>query len=330
VPAASAPDVSLVVLNWQDEAATARCVSSLRNLDGSARCEIIVVDNASTAASRAGLAALDDVRIVALETNEGFAGGMNAGIAAASAPYVALFNNDLIVERSWLSAGLRSLQSPEVGVVGGAALAWDGTGPPAADAAPLAMVHVDPDRGFAVLGAAPKTEKVVAAVDGSNVLGRRELLDRLGGFDPAYFAYGEDVDLCARAWALGYASLFNPAMKVWHRRGSSSDRVPRQRAFWAARNHMLTVAKHFPERSWGATVARVAREDLSAAVLGHPGGARARGSSPLGRDERLGLVQASWWAARHHRALRASRAATIAAGQHDEGYQGRLRALAIA
>ena len=147
--------------------------------------------------------------------------------------HIALLNNDLVVDPAWLIEGIRVLRDPTVGVVGGAALEWDGSGPPNHESGALAMTGVDPDGGFAVLGAAPPTERRMAGVDGSNLLARANLLHRLNGFDADYFAYGEDIDLCARAWALGFATVFSPAMKVWHRRGASSDRVPRQRAFWA-------------------------------------------------------------------------------------------------
>ena len=103
------------------------------------------------------------------------------------------------------------------------------------------------------------------------------LLRRLSGFDADYFAYYEDIDLCARSWALGYATVFNPAMRVWHRRGASSDRVPRQRAFWAARNQMVTVAKHFPNHAWRKTVLQLAWDHFLGSVLGHAGGIRTQG-----------------------------------------------------
>lgn len=333
------PIASLVVLNWHNENATALCVASLCKLEGADGCEIVVVDNESTTSSREALGRLDRVRVVPLATNRGFAGGMNAGIAAARGEFVGLFNNDLVVEPGWLRKGLRALEDTRVGIVGGPQFPWDGEGPSAVEATEpreaqqnanvpgLAMVHVDPERGFAVLGPAPAERRLVAGVDGCNLLARAGLLRQLGGFDPDYFAYGEDVDLCARAWALGYATMFEPAMKVWHRRGASSDRVARQRAFWAARNQVTTVAKHFMETSWRRTAALVTFQHLSDALVGHPGGIRSESAVRLSHDERVGRVQAALWTVSHARWLAAKRAATIAAGQHDEGYTEHLRGL---
>jgi|SRR5579875_1053010 len=319
---------SLVVLNWQAEEATARCVDSLQRLDGYEDCELIVVDNESTPASRRALCQLEGAKVVPLQANLGYAGGMNAGIFCAQADVVAIFNNDLVVDRSWLREGLRVLQDPAVGIVGGAEFSWDGASELRPGAEILGMSRVDPERGFAVLGPMAHQERAVAGVDGNNLLARSDLLRRLGGFDESYFAYYEDVDLCARAWALGYETVFCPSMLVWHRRGSSSDRVPTKRAFWAARNHLLTVAKHFPEPSWPRTVVAVALEDLADALLGHTGGLRSRGAERLSLAQRAGRVAAVAWAVLHARDLAAKRAQTIASGQHDESYTAHLRQLA--
>jgi len=319
---------SIVVLNWKDEVATARCVASVRKLEGVEDCEIIVVDNESTEVSRRALTALGDLRLLPLDTNRGFAGGMNAALEIARGAHIALLNNDLVVDPAWLNEGLRVLRDPTAGIVGGAALEWDGSGQPSHESDALAMTVVDPDGGAAVLGAAPLTERQMAGVDGSNLLARADLLRSLRGFDPDYFAYGEDIDLCARAWALGFATVFSPAMKVWHRRGASSDRVPRQRAFWSARNQMFTVAKHFPDDIWRRLVFRLALDHLSSAVLGRAGGLRAQNAVRLDRSQRIGLAQAACWTAINWQALHAKRRSTIEAGQHDEGYTDRLRTLA--
>ena len=321
------PTASLIVLNWRGEQATSRCVASLHRLEGAEECEILVVDNESTAHSRRALAHLEGVKVVPLAENRGFAGGMNAGIAAARGRFVALFNNDLVVGSAWLTQGLQVLEDPAVGIVGGPELPWDGEGAPESQEGGLALVQMDPGRGFTVLGPAPAERKVVAAIDGCNIFARAELLRRLDGFDPDYFAYYEDVDLCARAWALGYKTVFEPGMRVWHRRGHSSDQVARQRAFWSARNQIINIAKHFPETRWRRAAAVVAWEHLLDAIVGHPGGLRNKRTERLSWDRRLGRAQGALWAGSHAGWLSAKRSATIAAGQHDEGFTERLRAL---
>lgn len=316
---------SLVVLNWQDEASTIRCVASLRGLDRASDSEIIVVDNASTAASREALSSLG-VRVIPLPTNRGFAGGMNAGIEAARGTYIGLFNNDVLVDRAWLAEALHVMEDSSVGLVGGHAIEWDGSDDLTRQGAALAMIKVDPTRGFGVLGPAPPWECRVPGLDGSNLLARADLLRRLGGFDEAYFAYHEDIDLSARVSNHGFDLVLTPAMKVLHQRGHSSDDVPYRRAFWAARNQCFTIAKHFPAGSWSSTVARVTVDNLIAAILGTRSGLRGRETSPvIGWHTRIGLAVGAAWVATHPRTLIRMRRRAIADGHHAEEYAARLR-----
>ena len=319
---------TLIVLNWKDEASTARCVASLRMVDRADECAIVVVDNESTSVSREALEALG-VEVIPLPTNSGFAGGMNAGIRAARSEYIALFNNDLVVDSSWLATGLRLLEQPKVGMVGGHAIEWDGISRPSVNGEALALTVIDPERGYGILGLAPPVEREVAGLDGSNILARTELLQRLGGFDEAYFAYGEDIDLSARVLNAGYDLILTPSMKVWHKRGNSSDRIPYKRAYLSRRNQCFTIAKHFPAQSWWRVVIAQTLDNAARGVLGTHSGMRGwKGSPRLSRESRVGMVMAAAWVASHPHKLIAMRRRAIAKGQHVENYRDKLRAMA--
>jgi N-acetylglucosaminyl-diphospho-decaprenol L-rhamnosyltransferase len=320
--------VTLVVLNWKNEAATARCVDSLRAMEFAELCEIVVVDNESTPKSRAALRDLG-VRTIPLQTNRGFAGGMNAGIAAARGAVVGLLNNDLVADGAWLAEGLRVLADESVGMVGGRAFVWDGSSNLVDDGFGEALVYVDADRGFGILGDAPPNEQRTAGVDGSNILARSELLKRLGGFDESFFAYSEDIDLSARVLAAGCEIVFTPAMKVWHRKGTSSDQVPYRRAYWATRNQYYVIAKHLPKSVWVRALLAVTFENLAAVLLGHRGGFRSPGRR-IRRAERWGMTAAVGWFLVHPLRLLRMRRAVIASGHHDEEWATKIRGLAHA
>jgi len=76
-----APLVSFVVLNWRNEASTRGCIETILRQRRDVEKEIVVVDNESTAETRARLAG-GRWRLIALDENRGFTGGMNAGAAA--------------------------------------------------------------------------------------------------------------------------------------------------------------------------------------------------------------------------------------------------------
>lgn|GEM_PF-846541 len=322
--------VSFVVVNWREAEATARCVESIRAQEppvDPVDMEIVVVDNESTACSRAALAGIGDVRLVAHRENRGFAGGANSGVALASGELVAIVNNDCVLAPDWLAQGLAVLADPGVGIVGGTEYLWDEENPAFGLGNELrSHTIVDPELGFSRRLAGPAPSCDVTALDGSNLLVRAALFRALGGFESSFFAYYEDLDLCARCWAVGARVRFSAEMAVWHRRNLSSRRVPYLRRKLSDRNHMLAVARHFPETEWEELVRRLAWQYLYFGLLGHECALRDRRSrAALSWTERRAHAAAGLWALSHRRRLRRSRWSLVQAGQHDEGYRDRVR-----
>ena len=308
-----APVVSWVVLNWGAEATTRECVASIDAQSAAIEREVIVVDNESTPTSRRGLRDCG-ARVVALRGNRGFTGGMNAGAYRARGELVVLLNNDTRLPEGWLERALTAMRDPAVAIVGGPTTGEDGGS---------TLPRVDPV-GFVHLTSILQPRREVASVDGSHMLVRASAWRELGGFDDDFFAYGEDADLCARAMARGWSILYEPSLEVWHRRGLSSDRVRWRRSFWSRRNRLLWIAKHFPEDRWRALVGDATMEYLAQAVTGQgvPAG------SPMARlSTRSAALVVVLWAIIHRRWLATKRDLVILAGEHDEGYQGRLRAM---
>jgi GT2 family glycosyltransferase len=99
-----------------------------------------------------------------------------------------------------------------------------------------------------------RTEGVaeVAAVSGCALLVRREVLDRIGLLDPDYFAYFEDLDLCARARRAGFRVVSVPGARVAHRgKATSGGLESAEWIYYAARNHLLFLERNFPLRPRG-------------------------------------------------------------------------------
>jgi GT2 family glycosyltransferase len=77
---------------------------------------------------------------------------------------------------------------------------------------------------------------------------RREMLDELSGFDEGFFLYGEDIDLCYRAWRAGWSCWYVPAAVVEHEHQAVTDRqLFTRRTLWHWRGILRFVRKH-PER----------------------------------------------------------------------------------
>jgi len=65
--------------------------------------------------------------------------------------------------------------------------------------------------------------KTVEYVEGSCLLAKREVLEKIGLFDTKYFAYWEEADLCTRGYEAGYKSVYVPKAKIWHKVSASTD-----------------------------------------------------------------------------------------------------------
>ena len=230
-------DLAAVVVSYNVRDDLLECLQSLR-ADGVE--EIVVVDNASHDGSAAAAQAFDpDVRVLALARNLGFGGGANRGVAATTAPFVAIVNPDLVIEPGAGKALVGALEADEqLGIVGPRIETKDGDIYPSArrfpslfDAAGHAFLwFVWPSNPFTRRyrmtdwGHTDATD--VDWVAGTHIVVRRTAWDEVGGFDEGYFMYGEDVDLCWRLWKAGWRVGFVPDARVVHAIGRSTDQTP--------------------------------------------------------------------------------------------------------
>lgn len=245
-------DVAAVIVSYNVRELLLRCITSLKD-DGVS--EIVVVDNASRDGSADAVAEHEsDVTLLRLTRNIGFGAGQNRGVARTTAPYVLIVNPDVVVEPGSTKALVDALErDPGLGVVGPRIETPDGEVYPSArafpdliDAAGHAFLHfLWPNNRFSrryrMLDWDKASARDVDWVAGTHILVRREAWDAVGGFDEAYFMYMEDVDLCWRMRERGWRTGFEPAARVTHDIGRSTDQTP-YRMILAHHRSMLTFA----------------------------------------------------------------------------------------
>ena len=230
-------DVSAVVVNYNAGSLLTDCVKSLR-VEG--LTEVVVADNASTDDSASLLASADAAaRWLPMGRNLGYGAAANAGVAATAGRYVLVCNPDVTVQPATVARLAAALdEDPALGVVGPRIADVDGDLYPSARAFPSLVDAI----GHGVLGLfAPRNRftrryklldwdhgqgRRVDWVSGACFLARRSAWDAIGGFDPSYFMYLEDVDLCWRAWRAGWEVGYVPEAEVMHIQGVSTDRHP--------------------------------------------------------------------------------------------------------
>ncbi len=232
------PDCSIVIVSWNVRDLLRACLASLPAATVALRTEVIVVDNGSTDGSAAMVRALfPGVRLLAETTNHGFAHGNNLGIAAGRGRLVLLLNPDTVLEPGSPAALVGYLdRRPTMGLVGPRLLNPDGSPQSSRRRFPTlatALIESTPLqpllpqlgilRRYYVLDRSDDAAQAVDWVSGACMLARRTALVQVRGFDPGYFMYSEELDLCRRLRAAGWEIGYEPAARVIHYGGQSSD-----------------------------------------------------------------------------------------------------------
>ncbi len=197
--------------------------------------EIVVVDTGSTDGTvDAVLAARPDVRVLEL-ANAGFGRGANAGVRVTSASCVIVANADVRFEPGSVARLADELDDdPTLAAVGPAVVYPDGEPQASARRLPdlqTAIGHavcgrVAPSnrwtRRYRELEHTPSLPRDADWLSGCALALRRGAFDEVGGFDPGYHLYVEDVDLGVRLRAAGWRLRYQPAAGVEHRVGAST------------------------------------------------------------------------------------------------------------
>lgn len=221
-------DVAALVLNFRQPELTLRCLEDLARVEGVALA-VLVIDNGSGDGSAARLAPAVEsagAELLELDTNLGFAGGMNRGLlwaAEREVPFCLVLNNDVRLPPDSILPLVDVLRNdPRVAAVGPTVLQPDGT-----------VWAEGGETGFSPNalrllghGRAPRPRESGPAEVGflpcACALFRTADLVAVSGFDERYFMYWEDVDLCARLRARGGRVVWLPWVRIEHAAGGSS------------------------------------------------------------------------------------------------------------
>ena len=235
------------------------CLASIarhRPADPGLSIEVIVADDASTDGTAEWLARVHpDVRVVRLERNGGFCAAANAGIAAARGRFIQLLNNDTEVDRRLDRGGPGPVRRSD-GRLGRAA----GAGPVRPGPRRFGRRLLRPGRlaDEATATASPRrslparpVEEVFGA-SGSSAFYRSAALRRVGGFDPLFGSYYEDIDLAFRLRWAGYRCVFAPRCVIHHDVSATYDHGSPALQRRMARNAEIVFWANLPLAAAGA------------------------------------------------------------------------------
>jgi N-acetylglucosaminyl-diphospho-decaprenol L-rhamnosyltransferase len=303
------PSAAVVVVNWNGGAVLGPC---LRSLSGQG-LPVVVVDNASDDGSPDLVGALlPEATLVRRPANDGFAAGVNAGVAVSDADVVLLLNNDAIAAPGWADAMLEPFGRPgaeDLAAVTGhvvldgwfaavpagepapagtlrdaAGTAWRRTAEHDAPAPPgssrrtnstgneLTLSANGRDRDWLAPADGPPAPVDVFGLNGGSAAIRRSALAAVGGLDESLFMYYEDTDLSWRLRLAGWRVAHAPGARTVHRHAASSGTGTEFFRFHNARNRLVVADRHAP----ASVAARAWLRTLGGVVRGPDRGVRAR------------------------------------------------------
>lgn len=234
-------DLSVIIINWNSKEYLDSCLQDIHSFFGIIDFEIIVIDNASFDGSKEMIEKkYPSVKFFQSAENLGFGKANNLG-AKMSNKKVLLFLNPDTGSPGDAIAGLFKLVSEqkEIGLAGCILLNSDGTIQDSSvlpyptilnqifDSRILRKVfprfswwknHILFDEG--------KSTHEVEALSGAFIMVRKEVFEKVGGFDPRYFMYAEDLDISMKIRKAGYKIVLDKSFRVFHHGGGSSAKNP--------------------------------------------------------------------------------------------------------
>ena len=254
-------DLSIIIVNYNVKEFLQNLIHSIEKASSNLTKEIFIIDNASDDGSVEFIREkFPQIKLIANQKNLGFGKANNLGLKEASGKYLLMINPDTIVAEDTFEKMIEFFdQNKNVGLAGCKILNPDGTlqlacrrsfpGPWVSFTKVTGLSSFFPkSKIFARYNLTYLDENQsyeVDAISGSFMMMRKEVYEKVGGFDEQFFMYGEDLDLCYRIQKTGYKVFYVHTTQIIHYKGESTKRssLDETKVFYNAMH--LFVKKHF-------------------------------------------------------------------------------------
>lgn len=254
-------DLSVIIVNYNTKKLLAQTIESVLETGTGLEYEIIVVDNASSDGSCTMVSEnYKTVKLIENKNNLGYAKANNIGIKSSIGRYVLLLNSDTVVKEGCLQACIGYMEEHEdIGALGPRVSLVDGTldrackrGFPTPEASLYYFLKLDKkypeSEKYGKYNLTYLSEREINEVDclvGAFMMVRREVINKIGLLDEAFFMYGEDIDWCYRIKEAGYKNIYYPRAEIIHYKGASSKKRKYMTIYEFHRAMLLFYKKHY-------------------------------------------------------------------------------------
>lgn len=238
-------DLSVIILSYNTKEITDECLARLKeSVDFCQKkmgnkIEVIVLDNASEDGSSEMIAKKHPwVTLIESKTNTGFSRGNNMAFSQSKFPMVLFLNSDVYAEEDSLVKALEYFKNPDCDVLGVKLLHQDKSFQPSAGNLPTPLNTIYWILGISLIPGMREftnpfhpnyqsffkspTVVPVGWISGAFLMIKKEVFERVGGFDEKIFMYLEEVELCKRIKEAGFKIWYAPNIAVTHLHGASS------------------------------------------------------------------------------------------------------------
>lgn len=213
----TSPKLTILLVLWNQAELTLACLRALHKQDNGT-FEVLIVDNASSDATKQLLSMINGIRVITNAENMGFLKAVNMAAYQAQGQYLLLLNNDAVVRQESIQRAIARIESaPDIGAVGGRVILPNGMLQEAGSIVWQDGSCLGYRRGESPDNSEAMFVREVDYCSGVFLLTKTELFCQMGGFDVKYApAYYEDTDYCTRLWKRGLKVVYDPAVVLDH------------------------------------------------------------------------------------------------------------------
>lgn len=228
-------ELSIIIVNFNRKEYLLKGLGSIFRSLKNPDFEVIVVDNNSSDGSvEAVREKFPAVQIIVNDQNQGFGAANNQAVKEARGEFLMLLNNDTCVLDGAIEKLVNFLRRhPEAGLIGAKLLKPDGS----------------VQKQGRPLWPFWKSSKIrsVSFLPATAVVIKKNLFEKLGGFDEKFFFYNEDLDLCRRIIKTGLRIYFLPDAEVIHHGGQSTQDLGPEAIVEGYLGGLRYCYKHYPK-----------------------------------------------------------------------------------